>query len=115
MICVVVVVVVVIVVIVTSRAGTGSNSRADVAGSSEQSTPGLAGRGTELASTGRGTSALPKELADNSPVAHSTGHLLLINFFHVNIYNNISSLADIHQDNAEEEDGTEIHFVEMGS
>merc|ERR1719370_330761 len=115
MICVVVVVMLLLLLLLTSRAGTGSNSRAGVAGSSEQSTPGLAGRGTELTSTGRGTSALPKERADNGPVTQSTIQLLLINFFHVNIYNNISSLADIHQDNAEEEDGTEIHFVDLGS
>ena len=50
-----------------SRAGGGSDGRAGVGGSSEEATPGLAGGGAQLASTGRGTSAIAKELADNGP------------------------------------------------
>merc|ERR1712105_172369 len=113
MICVVVFVL--LLLFLTSRACTGSNSRAGKCGSSEQSSPGLAGRGAELASTGCGTSTIPKELADNGPVTQSTIHILLIDFLHVYINNNISSLADIDQDNTEEDDGAEIHFVEVTS
>merc|ERR1719233_352359 len=113
MICVVVFVL--LLFLTSSRACTGSNSRAGKCGSSEQSTPGIAGRGAELASTGCDTSTLPKQIAENGPVTHSTIHILLIDFFHVNIYNNISSLADIDKDNTEEDDGTEIHFVEVTS
>merc|ERR1719233_2044812 len=114
MICVVVFVLMLL-FLTSSRACTGSNSRAGKCCSSEQSTPGIAGRGAELASTGCDTSTLPEELAENSPVTQSTIHILLINFFHVNIYNYISSLTGIDQDNTEEDDGTEIHFVEVTS
>merc|ERR1719233_143399 len=107
MICVVVYVLLLL-FLTSSRACAGSNSRAGKCGSSEQSTPGLAGRGAELASTLCCTSTLPKETADNGRVTQSTIHILLINFFHVNIYNNISSLADIDQDNSEEDDGTKF-------